>query len=131
MLSVEPVVARTIARHFTWGCRVGEQRAGRRLHRRKAHSRIAEAARERVVAAGVEDHDIDPRSCALHHRQHAGGVHRLIFDFIFAAYIGTYRNQKIPIVDLHPVTGEIKQPDAAPGMQFVAEFAHRLTHLAL
>ena len=82
------------------------------------------AGAERIVAAGVEDHDLQPRARALHLPQHDIDIDHLEIDIGLAHRIGADRHQIIGAADLHAVARIIEQRHVGA----VALPAERLHH---
>ena len=91
MLRVSAIVAGAVFGHRPRRCGKRNQRARGRIHLRKALRPGTEAARERIVAAGIEDHDVERISRRIHFREHQIRVERVILDLVFALDLGTSR----------------------------------------
>ena len=104
------------------------QRTDRGIHLCQALARRAETARERIVAARVEDHQVEPVAGRLHLVQHRIGVESIECDFVFALDLRIHRDQVVAPLDRHAVPGVIEQAET-PFFQPVAEVAQRERHL--
>ena len=69
------------------------------------------ASAERIVAAGVEDDEVELRARALHLAQHQIDIHHLKIDIGLARRVGVDRHQIIRAAHLDAVTGVIEQRD--------------------
>src|SRR6185503_8121040 len=92
--------------------RIADEAAARRVDPRQAARARAEAAGQRIVAAGIEEHQVDRVAGELHLAENAGGADRLQLDVAFSLDLGADRQQKILTVDLHAVAGVVEQADA-------------------
>ena len=123
---------------LTGAVRGDRARRGRKCHERAdggVHGREtarggAEAPRERVVAAGVEDHDVQSVLGAVHLAQHQVHLDPLGRDLVLTRDVRVHRDEKVLTAHLHPVPGEIEQADAAV-LDGIAELAEGVAHLAL
>jgi hypothetical protein len=107
------------------------QRPDRRRHlRQTAGGRTHAVVPERIVAAGVEQHQVDPGAGFFHLVENAGGADHLRKDIGFVLRMGIDRHQIIEAVRLHAMAGVIKQRDVGAG-QFLAEFASASSKPAL
>ena len=127
MLGIETVVAAPVGGDRAGRGGEGDDRARGRVHLGEALGVGTETAREGVVAASVEHHDIHPVLGRVHFLQHEIGAHRLILDLVLAFNIAPDRNKIIATLHLHAVAGVVEQSDAAP-FEFVAEDADGLAH---
>jgi hypothetical protein len=66
---------------------------------------------ERVVAAGIEDDDVELGAGALHLAQHQIGGEHLEVDVGLLGRVGVDRNEIVLATDLHAVARIIEQPD--------------------
>jgi hypothetical protein len=81
-------------------------------HLRKPAIGCAEAAAaERIVAAGVEDHQVEASAGPLHLPQHQVDVDHLEIDVGFARRIGVDGDEIVGAGHLHPMPGVIEQRD--------------------
>ena len=89
--------------------------------------------RIRVVAAGIEDDDVQVVLGRLHLRHHKPDINRFVLDLLFAVDRSAHRNQVVSIAHLHAVTGVVEQADsfAPAAAQALAERTNRLLHLRL
>ena len=126
VLGVGTVAARAVLRDRTRRGGVGNESTHRAIHPRQ--SPAAEATGKGVVAAGIENHDIETVAGGLHRPQHGVGVHALVRNFEFLANIHADGNQVILALELDPVARVIEQPDAALLAQLLLEIPQRLTH---
>ena len=105
--------------------RIRDHRAFRRLHRRQSLRGPANAvAAERVVAAGIEDDDVQLRPCPLHLLEHQLGVDHLEIEVLQARRVGVHRHQPVRPGHLHPVPGVVEQRHFRSGDR-LAELLHR------
>ena len=130
MLRVQAVLPAAVAGHRTGRCGKGHQGADRRIHLRQAGRAGAEAARKRVVAAGVQNHDVGAIAGSFHLVQHGLGVHGGIGHLVLAFDRRSHRDQVVAALDLHAVAGVVKQARAT-ATQAVAKLAQRCQHAAL
>jgi hypothetical protein len=94
----------------------------RRLHLGEAPAGRAHAAvPKRVVAAGVEQQQVDPCAGFFHCVEDAGQAGHLREHIAFIGRMGVDRHQVIEATGLDPVSGIIKQRDVGAD-QFMAEF---------
>ena len=127
-LGIGAVAVGAVLRDVAGLRRVGDQRALRRAHLRKAAVGGAQAARaERIVTAGIEDHHVEPRARALHLAQHEIDVDHLEIDVGLARRIGADRHQIVRAGDLHAVAGIIEQRDVG-ALDLPAEILHGDVH---
>ena len=101
-VATRPAILRDRARP---GC-VGDEGSRRAVHPRQAP--VAEAASKRVVAAGVQDHDIEAVAGRFHRPQHRLGVDALVGNLELLANIDAHRNQVILALELDAMPGVIK-----------------------
>jgi hypothetical protein len=85
--------------------------------------------RERVVAASIENHDADAVARTFHLVEQGADLHRSVGHLILAHQLGSDRNQIVTPLDLHTVTGVVKNTYPAASTQFVAKLADRDAHL--
>jgi hypothetical protein len=114
--------------------RDGARRGGERHEQAAARVDAREAAGgagERVVAAGVEHHDVEPVAGRRHLVDHFGGGHRGAPELVAAADLRADRHDVVLAVHLHAVAGIEEQADPALGLERLAERARRLAHGAL
>ena len=123
-LGVGAVAVGAVLRDVAGLRRKGNQRALRRLHLREpAGGRAQAASAERIVAAGVEDDEIELGAGALHLAQHQIGVEHLEVDVGLLGRIGVDRHEIIRAAHLHAVAGIVEQPDIG-ALQLRAESLH-------
>lgn len=91
--------------------------------------RRPEAPRKRVVATGVQNHDVQPVLRLFHLRQREADVHSFIFHFGLAVDHGADGDHVIGAADLRAVPGEIEHPDATFA-DLPAKLADHVFHLA-
>ena len=103
------VVSQTIDRDFPRSGGIGDQAARRRVHPRQAPRRRAGARRERIVAAGVEDHEVHSVFGELHLFENEARADRLDGDFPLLFDVRPERNEVVLAADLNAVTGVEKQ----------------------
>ncbi len=108
-----------------------DQRAFRRAHLRQpaGNPPRAETAK-RIVAAGVEDDDVEPRAGAVHLLQHKVGIDHLKVDVLHARGIGIDRQQPVLSLHLHAVPGVIEQRHVGT-LDLPAEVLHELLEMGL
>jgi hypothetical protein len=99
----------------------------RRVERRQPLARGAVA--ERVVAAGVQHHDVHAVAGRLEGVDHAAQVDRLARHVVGARQLGIDRHHVVAEVHLQPVAGVIQHADALLALQAVAHARHRVGHL--
>lgn len=104
--------------------RIVDQRAARRLDPRQAARNRAEAAGEGIVAAGVEQHQIDAGLRVFHVVEHRLQAEALLRDVLLAFDQRVDRRQVVLAADLQAVAGIEEQRDLV-GADQVAEFAER------
>ncbi len=129
VLRVDAMLAAGAVARF--GARRGgerDQRSDRGVQRRKATGRGARCRHERVVAAGIEDDDVDRVLRDLHLLEHLGDVDRMMDHLVFALDARVDRQQVVAALHLHTVSGVIEQPDTA-GLDAITEYPDRLEHL--
>jgi hypothetical protein len=106
--------------------RKGNQRALGGLHLRQAAACRAQApTAERIVAARVEDYDVELGSCALHLPQHQIRIEHLEVDVDLSDGIGANRHEVVYTAYLHTVTGIVEQSHVGALQQLIAEALHR------
>jgi hypothetical protein len=96
---------------------------------RQALRARAALAAERVVAAGVEDHDVDAAARRRHAAEHEAEVDAGDRNLVFAADLGVDRDQVVAVAQLQPVTGVVQRRDGVLA-QAVAELAQRVDERA-
>jgi hypothetical protein len=79
---------------------------------------------ERIVAAGVEDDDVEPGAGAFHLAQHQVGVEHLEVDVRLLGRVGIDRNEVVLAAHLHPMARVVEQADIGP-RQLRPEGLHR------
>ncbi len=93
----------------------------RRLHLCEAAAGCTQASpAERIVAARVEDDEIELGARAVHLAEHEIDVDHLEIDVGLAGRIGVHRHKIVAAANLHAVTGVIEQPDIG-ALQLLAE----------
>ena len=108
--------------------RIGDEQARIGIDARQA---LRAVRVDRIVAAGIEDDDVEIAAAGGHGINHRERRHRAALDVLQAAKLGADRQEVILAVDLRAVAGEIEQADAAPLLQLGAEGADGLHHLGL
>jgi hypothetical protein len=112
-------------------CRIRDQRAVRRSHLGQTTIGGAQPpGAERIVATGVEDHEVEARAGSLHLPRHKADVHHLEIDVGLARRIGANRHQIIGAADLHAVAGVIEKRDIG-ALNPLAKILHGLIHRGL
>ena len=92
--------------------RIGNERALRRGHLREAGRGGAQALSAKgIVPAGIEDHDVEQRACALHLLQHQVGIDHLVVEVGHALGVRARGNEPIGTLHLNPVPGIVKERD--------------------
>jgi hypothetical protein len=107
------------------GCRgIGDEGAAGRVHARKP---ALDAARlgQRIVAAGVQDHDIHLVLRRLHGTQHPAGVEGVGIQVGLGLNVGIYRDQIVRTFRLNPMPGVVEQ---AHRMLVTADAGAELVH---
>jgi hypothetical protein len=105
-----------------------DQRSGGRLDLREALRGSREALAERVVAAGVQDHQVHRVARGIELLHHRGQVERGERDLVLARDVGIDGNEVVAPAHLHAVAGEIEHPGRV-ARELVAELAQREVHL--
>ncbi len=119
------VAATAILRNVSWLGGERNQCALRCLHLRKPARRRAQApSAERIVTAGVENDEIEPRARPFHLAQHEIGVEHLEIDIGLLGRVGADRHEVIRTAHLHAVSGIVEQTDIRP-LQLRPETLHR------
>src|SRR5262249_5300121 len=96
------------------------------LHLRQASAaRAKPAPSEGIVAAGVENDEVEPRASALHLAEHKRGIEHLKIDICLARRVGVDQHEIVGAADLHTVPCVIEKTDIGT-LQFRAEVLHRL-----
>ena len=113
MLGIETVAAGAVGGHRAGSGGKSDERAHRRIHLRQTLGAGAEAAGKGVVAAGVQNHEVDTVSGALHLGEQFVGIDTAIRDFVLALDIGVHRKKKVLALHLHAVAGVVEKPGAA------------------
>ena len=114
ILGIDPIAAIPIGRCFPWRCRVGDQGATRLGHRHRETSLQGPVALwERVIAAGIEDNDIDFVAGVSHRSQDIPNRHRPGPRLYLRADQFSNRDEIILPIDLHAVSSKIEQAQAA------------------
>ena len=99
-----------------------------RTHFRQPAGRadVARLAGERVVPAGVQDHDAGVRTRLVDAAQEQLlDVDRLVLDLLLIAQVDVDRQQEVAAVDLHPVAGVVQHRDGIVLLHPAREFAQR------
>jgi hypothetical protein len=97
----------------------------------RASPRVPRSARKRIVAARVENDDVEGIARRGHRLEHVGGVDGMRLDVVLAGEADADWDDVIVAADLDTVAGEIEQADAALALQRRAERPHRLRHPGL
>jgi hypothetical protein len=82
-----------------------------------------ESAGKGIVAAGIQNEDIEAVFGRFHLGRHFADLQSLELDVLFLLHLSAYRSQIIDSIDLQAVAGEIEQADAA-GFDLLSEGAH-------
>ncbi len=122
---------RVVVRHLARLCGVQDQGAAGRVHVPKTPGGAAEAARIGVVAASIQDHQVQPVARPAHPVQDPPRVDRLVTYVGLVADLRADGHQVVLAVDLHAVTGVVEQAHRASTAETAGEFSHRLFHLPL
>ena len=130
MLGVEAVLPVTVAGHGTRTGGKRDERAHRRVHLRQTRAAAAKAARERVVAASVQDHDVGAVARRLHLVQNGLGIHRSVGDFVLTVDGRSHGYQVVAALDLHAMARVVEQADTATA-QAVTKLPQRTQHRPL
>ena len=86
---------------------IGDQQAAGGLHFRQTAASAARGAGQRIVPAGIEDHEIDRVARILDIAQRVAEARRLTPDVLFGPGIGIHRHQIVQPLGLHAVPGII------------------------
>ena len=78
---------------------------------------------ERVVAAGIEHHEIEPGAGAFHLAKHQADIHHLEVDVGLTGRVGADRDQEIRAAYLNAMAGIIEHRDVG-ALQRRPEFLH-------
>src|SRR6185503_19727180 len=88
------------------------------------------AAREGVIAAGIQDDYVDAGLRTVHLRQYKSRIDGFILDVFLSLHLRINRNEIIDALNLYAVTGVIKQGHATvPYLR--TKFANRALHAVL
>ena len=127
MRRVQAVLAAAVCRFSARRSGEGDDRSGGCDDLGQSGDGGASAARERVVAAGIPDHDVERVLDGFHLFEHQADVESPEGDFVFALDGRVDRHQVVASLHLHAVPGVVEQANAR--LERVAELAHRLVHL--
>ena len=130
MLRIQAIGAAAVACNRTRRSGIGHQSPHRCVHLGQTGLAGTGAARKRVVAAGIQNHDVGNIAGCFHLVEHGLGVNCAVGNLIFPINTGTDRNQIIAAFDLHAMSGVIEQAGTTR-TQFVAKLAQRRQHGAL
>src|SRR5208283_5691871 len=90
--------------------RVGDDGPDGRVHGGEPARRSAQsAAAERVGAARVQDHHVEPAHRVVHLIQHHAGADQAEIEVLPLHRIGVHRYQPVGAVDLQAVAGVVEQ----------------------
>ncbi len=110
-LSVRTVLTVAVCGNLAGCGGVGDQDARGRIHCGQAMIDTAHAARERIVAAGIEHHDVQAVARIAHLLDHPVRADGLDFHVAFALYARRRRDQVVAAVELHAVAGVEEEAD--------------------
>ncbi len=110
---VDAVFSGTIIGDRAGGRGIGYEGPAGSVDGSQALSARAKAAGKGIVAAGIEDHDIEAVAGVVHLRQHHADVNGFIFDLFFVFDLSPDGDEVVPSIDLHPVAGVVEEADAA------------------
>jgi hypothetical protein len=79
---------------------------------------------ERIVPAGIQDEQVEPRPCSLHLAEHQIRIDHLKIDIRLLGRIRTHRHKIVGPTHLDAVAGVIKEGDTG-SLQYVAEILYR------
>ena len=120
MLRVQAVGSTAIAGYGAGRSGIGHQRSDWRIHLRQPSLTRPCAAAKRVVAAGIQNHDVGHVASSLHLVKNRLRIDCAVGHLVFTGNSGAYRNQVVAPLDLHAVTRVIEQP-GAPAAQPVTK----------
>jgi hypothetical protein len=101
---------------------VRDQRARGRAHLREALAAHLEARGERVVAAGVEDDEVELGARAVHAVEDLADLHREERDVLLAAHGRVDGDEVVAVLELHRVAG-IEEERGVRALDRLAELA--------
>ncbi len=127
---VESVGSAAIGGHRSGGRCVGNERSGRCVQRRQTLCGTPEAPGIRVVAAGIEDHQVHPIARGFHLGQHPANVHGFILYVFFSADLSLHGDHVVVPLHLHPVSGVVEQPQPTV-LQLFAKAVDCALHVTL
>ena len=127
LLGVETVPAITIRSRAAGGRGEGHEGSRGCLHLRQATAGAPEAAGEGVVAAGVQDDEVDPVLRRVHPGEHSAGIQGLGGHVLFGGDVRTHGDEEIHAPHLHAVTGVVEEAHAS-GREPLPEAPDRLEH---
>ncbi len=129
IMAVETI---SIKSHITWSGGISDQRTTCCLHRRKATRGGAEGTGKGVVAAGIQNNDVETGIGTAHGVEEVINVNALKLHFFLVFDIGGDGDHEIDAAHLDTVTGIIKQTDAVFIIaQGTSEIEHGTPHLLL
>ena len=106
------MAVRAVQGDIAWLRRVGDQRPLRRLHLGEpAPSRPQAPPGERIVTAGIQEQQVEPRPGPLHLTQDEVGIEQLEIHIRFPGRIGADRHQIVGPPHLDPMPGVIEERD--------------------
>ena len=115
---VRRVLPQAVRRHVPRFRGIGDQHAAGTLHPRQAPARrrrpaqpqrARQLARQRVITAGVQDHQV---GLAAHHLPHVGKLHGAAFQILLSLQFQIHRRQVVATVHLQAVAGVEEQRQA-------------------
>ena len=109
---IQAVTSRTVCRHRTRSRGIGQDRTGGGVHLGQTLVSSPELA-EGVVAAGVQNYDVDVVPGVFHGRQNVVRPDALIFDVYLFGNVRVHRQEIVDAVHLQTVAGIKKQAYAA------------------
>jgi hypothetical protein len=111
--------------------RVGDERPLRRLHLGESAPSSAQAPpSKRIIAASIEDQEVESRPSPLHLAQHEVDIEQLEIDLGFSGRIGAHRHQIVGPPHLEPVPGVIEEGNPR-ALDDLAELLHHTVEARL
>ena len=128
VLGVDAVAAEAVRGHRARRGRVGDERPRGRAHLREARARHLEARGEGIVAAGVEDEEVEARLRAVHAVEDLADLDREERHVFLAAHGGVDRDEVVAILELHRVAG-VEEERRVRAFERGAELADGIDHV--
>ena len=105
----QPIVSCPISRLLSRGCCIGNERSSWCSHLRQSPAATAETPSKRIVAAGIQNHDVHPIVRCLHLPKELTYRDSTIAYIGFSARVDFDWEQIILTINLHPVACIVEQ----------------------